>query len=69
MDWQTILLGGLSGTLIALAAGKAFRRILFLPLEWIVRKTSTPIDDKLLAEAEKDVGIESPTLSPEEKQP
>jgi hypothetical protein len=47
---------------IALVAGKALRRLLALPLEWLVRKTSNNIDNKILIEAEHDIGIDDPTL-------
>ncbi len=50
-----------------LLAGKFLKRLIMLPFEYIARKTKTKIDDVLLAEAQKDLGIEEATLEKAEK--
>ncbi len=62
IDINQLLLVASGGILIALLNGKAIRRLLTLPLEWIVRKTGNKTDDKLLEEVEKDLGLDGPTL-------
>jgi hypothetical protein len=69
LDFNSILMLGLAGAVTALLTGKTFRRILLLPFEWISKKTTTKVDDTLVHEARRDLGVETPTIShePEEK--
>lgn len=48
---------------LALVFGKAIRRVLLLPVEWLVRKTNNKIDDVILKEAESDLGLDDSTLN------
>lgn len=45
-----------------LAAGKALRRLLLLPFEWLARKTPTKVDDVLVSEVGSDLGLDKSTL-------
>lgn len=47
-----------------LLAGKMIKRLLLLPFEYLSSRTDNKIDDVLVDEAEKDLGIESRTLPP-----
>lgn len=49
----------LAGIGTALLMGKAIRRILLLPFEWLARKTDSKVLDVIVDEAEKDLGIDS----------
>lgn len=61
VNWKDVMMW-LSPTLLLLVAGKGVRRILFLPFEWIASRTRTKVDDTILLEAQRDVGIDRPTL-------
>jgi hypothetical protein len=67
LDLETLLMAGLVGAVTALLTGKTFRRILLLPFEWISGRTGTRVDDKLVEEARRDLGVQDPTLDTEEK--
>lgn len=69
IDINQLLMVALIGAVTALLTGKTFRRILLLPFEWVSRKTKTKVDDTLVQEAQKDLGVDSPTIphEPEEK--
>jgi hypothetical protein len=57
-DWH-VLLGMASGGIVtALLTGKFIRRLLITPFDLIAEKTATQIDDKLVEEAKKDLGLE-----------
>jgi hypothetical protein len=62
MDIKQLIVVGLVGVGTALLTGKTFRRILLLPFEWISRKTHSKVDDKLVDEARRDLGVPDPTL-------
>lgn len=66
MSLEQQLLAALTGLGALLLAGKGFRRLVFLPFEWLVRKTPSKVDDVILAEAQSDVGIDS-TIEKAEK--
>lgn len=64
MNWALIgmqilkTLGTIVGTMLTqLLAGKAIKRVILLPFEWLVKKTKNTEDDKIIKEAEKDLGI------------
>jgi hypothetical protein len=40
-----------------LLAGKAIKKLLLWPLEWLTKKTKTKVDDKIVEQAQIDVGI------------
>lgn len=67
IDWQAVLMVSLMGAVTALLSGKFVRRLLLLPFEFLAKKTNNKIDDKLVAEAEKDLGIDSPTIDEDKK--
>lgn len=48
-----------------LAAGKAVRRVVLLPFEWLRNKLKSRTLDVLLEEAERDLGIDKPTIPDE----
>lgn len=65
MNWALIgmqilkTLGAIIGTMVTqLLAGKAIKRLILLPFQWLTKKTETPKDDAILKEAEKDLGLE-----------
>jgi len=66
LDINTLIMLGLGGVATALLTGKTFRRLLLLPFELLSRKTSTKIDDKLVEEARKDLGVPDATIEKEE---
>lgn len=68
IDWNTILMTGLVGAVSTLVMGRTLRRLLLLPFEWWARKTENKLDDQIVADAERDLGIE-PTKFEEEKKP
>lgn len=67
LDLNTLLMVALAGVATALLTGKTLRRLLLLPFELISRKTETKVDDKLVEEARKDLGVPDPTAHPEEE--
>jgi hypothetical protein len=67
IDINTILMVALAGVVTALLTGKTFRRLLLLPFEWISSKTGSKVDDKLVEEARKDLGIPDATHTEEDK--
>lgn len=60
-DWQHILMY-LAPIGIALASGKMIRRVLFLPAEYLARKSKSKVVEVLVTEGERDVGIDTPTI-------
>lgn len=48
--------------LVILLTGKFLRRLLLLPFEYLSRRTATKVDDVLVEEAGRDLGIERTTL-------
>lgn len=62
LDLQTLLTVGLTGAVAALFSGKFLRRLLLLPFEAISRQTKTKIDDKLVEEARRDLGVQDATI-------
>lgn len=58
---QMLMVAG-AGIVVALLSGKAVRRILLLPFEWIASRTSNKIDDKIIDDAQKDLGIEGDSI-------
>lgn len=67
LDWKTLAISGLAGVVTALLTGKTLRRLLLLPFEFISHKTQTRVDDKLVEEARKDLGVPDPTLDKEKE--
>lgn len=68
MEWKSILLISLAGVATSLLAGKAFRRVLLLPFEWLAKRTGSKVLDTIVDEAERDLGIDTPTI-PEDVAP
>lgn len=68
IDISSLLLLAATGIVTAIFTGKFIRRLVLLPFEYLASRTSTTIDDKLLQEAEKDLGIDSPTLPADKKE-
>lgn len=68
LDFETLLAVGLVGAVSALLTGKFLRRLLLLPFEFISKKTNTKIDDKLLEEARKDLGVTDATIAEEKEE-
>lgn len=66
VEWKDVAMY-LAPIAVALAAGKSLKRLVLLPFEYLARKTDSPVIDKLVEQAEEDLGIQSPTLPPEEK--
>lgn len=62
LNWQEISILALGSALTALFMGKAIRRLVLLPFEWLASKTETRIDDTIIQEASKDLGIDISTL-------
>lgn len=61
VEWRDVAMYG--APLIAmLAAGKALRRVLLLPLEWTRNKLGNRALDTIVEEVEKDLGIDKPTI-------
>lgn len=61
MTQQDIITWGgaaLVPVLASLVAGRTLRRILLLPFEYWARRSKNTIDDQIVADAEKDLGIE-----------
>lgn len=67
MDINTALMLSLGGVVTALLTGKTLRRLLLLPFELISKKTETKIDDKLVEEARKDLGVTDATVEDKDK--
>lgn len=61
IDWKDVAVY-LAPMLALLAAGKAVRRIVFVPIEWLRNKLGNKAFDVIVEEAEKDVGIDKSTL-------
>lgn len=69
LDIKTAAMLGLAGVVTALFSGKFVRRLLLLPFEYLTRKSGSKVEEVLLHEAAKDLGIDTPTLPPEENKP
>lgn len=67
LDIETVLMVGLAGAVSALLTGKFLRRLLLLPFEYLTKQTNNKIDDKLLEEARKDLGVTDSTLPENDK--
>lgn len=67
IDIKTLGMVALAGVATALLTGKTLRRLLLLPFEWAASKSASKTDDKLVAEARKDLGIPDGTLDEGEK--
>lgn len=69
-QWKTLLMAAMGGAVVALLTGKLVRRLLLLPFEYLSSRTSSKVDDKLVEEARKDLGVDSPTIesTPEQKE-
>lgn len=63
-----MLMAGFAATLATLLAGKTIRRLILLPFEWLASKTESRIDDKIVEQAEEDLGIPGGTLPNSEKE-
>ena len=63
LDIKTLGMLALAGVVTALLTGKTVRRLLLLPFEWLASKTGSKIDDKLVDEARKDLGVHDATLA------
>lgn len=61
-ELKSMVVIALVGVGTSLLAGKALRRLFLLPFEWIARKTSSKTIDVIVTEAERDLGIDTPTL-------
>lgn len=67
IDIKTLGMVALAGVATALLTGKTVRRLLLLPFEWVASKTGSKIDDKLVDEARKDLGVPDSTLNSEKE--
>lgn len=67
VDWQSILMVSLAGVVTTLLTGKFIRRLILLPFEWLSKQSGSKVDDKLVEEARKDLGVDSPTIEEEKK--
>ena len=54
MIWGSAALAPIIASLVA---GKAIRRVLFMPFEWLSKRTKTELDDQIIADAREDLGI------------
>lgn len=68
LDLSTAAMAAGAGILAALVAGKTIRRIILLPFEWLASKTESRIDDKIVEQAEEDLGIPGGTLPNSKKE-
>lgn len=66
--WITVLreIGGTIGQVLlsiaaTLLAGRTFKELLLWPLRWLAGKTKSKLDDKLVEDAEKDLGLRNDT--------
>lgn len=60
---HVIILGAVAALATQILMGKFLKRLILLPFEYWASKTNNPVDDKLLDEAEKDLGITDRTIS------
>ncbi len=52
------IIGTLAGAVVALVTGRFVKHLIIAPFEWLSKRTSSPIDDKLVEDAKHDLGIE-----------
>lgn len=57
-EYQALIQAGMLALVGSLLMGKTLKRLILLPFQWWARKTSNIIDDQIVADAERDVGIE-----------
>ena len=64
MDINTLIVAGLAGILTTLLSGKFLRRLILLPFKFLVAKTKTKEDDRLVEEAALDLGLDESAARP-----